>query len=187
MNQRQDRILTVPNLISLLRLLMIPVIVWLYVARRESRAAFILLLISWLSDVLDGWIARRFHMGSRLGVVLDPAADKLTLVSVIFCMAFSHRDMIPLLVVLLLVEGCKGVFGLVRMKHRRYISSAKWHGKIATGCLYTTLLLHMLWTAMPMWVSHLTVYVSLAVVLVSMTLYCVFYARSPVQQPEEGE
>ena len=187
MNQRQDRILTVPNLISLLRLLMIPVIVWLYVARRESRAAFILLLISWLSDVLDGWIARRFHMGSRLGVVLDPAADKLTLVSVIFCMAFSHRDMIPLLVVLLLVEGCKGVFGLVRMKHRRYISSAKWHGKIATGCLYTTILLHMAWESIPHWFSQLTVYVSLAVVVVSMTLYCLYYARA-LRRPEgEGE
>ena len=187
MKHRQDRILTIPNLISLFRLLLIPAIAWLYIARRQSHAAFFLLLISWLSDILDGWIARRFQMTSRLGVVLDPAADKLTLVTVLFCMVFTVRDMLPLLVVLVLVEGTKGVFGLVRMKNQRHIAGAKWHGKVATGCLYTTILLHMAWESIPHWFSQLTVYVSLAVVVVSMTLYCLYYARA-LRRPEgEGE
>ena len=70
-------ILTIPNLLSLFRILLIPQIVWLYAVAGKGYAALAAVAVSALTDVADGYIARHFHMVSELGKVLDPIADKL--------------------------------------------------------------------------------------------------------------
>jgi cardiolipin synthase len=72
-----DRILTVPNLITLVRLACIPVFLWLLFGRHEQTAAAILLAVLGATDWIDGYVARRFHQVSTLGKVLDPTADRL--------------------------------------------------------------------------------------------------------------
>jgi cardiolipin synthase (CMP-forming) len=74
-----DRILTIPNAISLVRLFLIPVFVWLLLGRNDRRSAVYLLTALGGTDWIDGWIARRFDQGSTLGKVLDPVADRLLL------------------------------------------------------------------------------------------------------------
>jgi cardiolipin synthase len=76
--EREQRIVTVPNLISVVRLLCAPVFVWLLVNDREIAAALVLAVLG-ASDWVDGWIARRFDQGSNLGKVLDPVADRVLL------------------------------------------------------------------------------------------------------------
>ena len=71
----RGRVITIPNLLSLLRLCLIPVIVWLYLVRGNQFAAGCLMVLSGLTDVMDGRIARRFHMVSDLGKALDPIAE----------------------------------------------------------------------------------------------------------------
>ena len=92
-NRWKKEILTVPNLLSLLRLVMIPVYVRLYL-KADSPGQFFgaaaLMAASCLTDLLDGWIARRFHMVSTLGKVLDPLADKLTQFSMAVCLSFPY-------------------------------------------------------------------------------------------------
>jgi len=75
-----DRILTVPNLISVLRLLCIPLFVWVLFGAENRSAAAILLAVLGATDWVDGWIARRFNQTSELGKILDPTADRLLLI-----------------------------------------------------------------------------------------------------------
>lgn len=76
-----NRILTIPNLISLGRLLCIPWFLWLLLAREERIEAAILLAVLGATDWVDGWIARRYDQGSELGKVLDPVADRILLIA----------------------------------------------------------------------------------------------------------
>jgi len=77
-----DRVWTVPNLISLVRLACAPLFVWLLFGADAFWAAAILLGVLGASDWVDGWIARRYDQGSELGKILDPAADRVLLVAV---------------------------------------------------------------------------------------------------------
>ena len=79
------RILTVPNLLSFFRILLIPVIICLYF-KEQYWWAFGLLVLSGATDVVDGWIARTFHVVSDFGKAIDPVADKLTQIALLLCL-----------------------------------------------------------------------------------------------------
>ena len=90
---KRSQILTLPNLLSLFRLLLIPVIVWLYSVQKNYYAAIGVILLSGISDIVDGWIARRFAMVSDFGKILDPVADKLTQAALLVCLLSQYRLM----------------------------------------------------------------------------------------------
>ena len=85
-NKTENKILTIPNLLSLFRLILIPVIIWLYWFRKDYFPAGVLLIISGLTDLADGYIARHFNAVSNIGKILDPIADKLTQAAMLFCL-----------------------------------------------------------------------------------------------------
>ena len=98
--QVSDRVLTLPNALSFLRLLGVPLFLWLLVSEHDVWAVVVLAL-SGLTDYLDGKIARRFGLVSRVGQMLDPLADRLyTLTTIV---AFAWRDIIPLWLLVLLL------------------------------------------------------------------------------------
>ncbi|QTE27856.1 CDP-alcohol phosphatidyltransferase family protein [Pengzhenrongella sicca] len=99
--QVSDRVLTVPNAISLARLALVPVFAVLIVQGQDVWA-LIVLAVSGASDWLDGLIARRFHQVSRLGQLLDPAADRLFILVTLIGLAW--RDVVPLWLVVVLVS-----------------------------------------------------------------------------------
>jgi cardiolipin synthase (CMP-forming) len=90
---RADRIATIPNLLSLLRLLGIPLFLWLALGPKANGWAFAVLVYGGLSDYADGKIARRFNQTSRLGALLDPAADRLYILATLA--ALAARGIIP--------------------------------------------------------------------------------------------
>ncbi|WP_338403708.1 CDP-alcohol phosphatidyltransferase family protein [Cellulosimicrobium arenosum] len=98
--QVSSRVLTVPNLISLLRLLLVPVFAVLIVQERDVWA-LVVLAASGASDWLDGFLARRLDQVSRIGVMLDPAADRLFILVTLLGLAW--RDVVPVWLVLLIV------------------------------------------------------------------------------------
>ena len=101
--RRTDRVLTIPNALSVLRVVGVPVFLWAILARHDALALAVL-TVSGASDYLDGKIARRFGLVSRVGEVLDPVADRLYILSTLLGLAW--RDIIPwwLVVVLLMRE-----------------------------------------------------------------------------------
>jgi len=167
----QKKILTLPNVLSFARLAMIPVIVWCYCLIRSYSGAAVLLILSGLTDLADGFIARHFHMISDLGKILDPIADKLTQAAVLFCLATDHVGMMALFVLLFVKEVCMAVLGLVTIKKTGKVNGAVWHGKVTTVLLYMTMTLHILWPQIPAVFSHATILICAAMMLVSFALY----------------
>ncbi|MFI5101105.1 MAG: CDP-alcohol phosphatidyltransferase family protein, partial [Actinomycetes bacterium] len=88
-----DRVLTVPNLLSALRLLGVPVFLWLVLGPEADGAAVLLLVVSGLTDYLDGVIARRWNQVSRLGQLLDPLADRLYILATL--LGLGLRGIVP--------------------------------------------------------------------------------------------
>jgi cardiolipin synthase len=96
-----DRLLTIPNLLSVIRLALVPVFLWLLLGPKADGWALAILVYAGVSDWADGKIARLFNQTSRLGAMLDPAADRLyTLATVV---AFVVRDIVPWWIAALLV------------------------------------------------------------------------------------
>ena len=129
------QIWTIPNVLSMIRILIIPVFVKLYMMGQLIPAG-IMLVISGLTDTADGYIARHFNQITNLGKVLDPFADKLTqgIAAIVVCL--EHRYMIPILALLVVKELGMGVAGIVLLKIKRRPFGAFWWGKISTIVLY---------------------------------------------------
>ena len=95
-----DRVLTLPNVLSALRLVGVPVFIWLLFTHQDLWA-FVVLALSGITDYLDGKIARRFNLVSRLGQLLDPVADRLYVLTTLVALAL--RDIIPIWLLVVLV------------------------------------------------------------------------------------
>ncbi len=111
-----DRILTIPNALSALRLAGVPVFLWLVLGPHRDGIALLLLMASGLTDYLDGKLARMLHQSSKIGALLDPAADRLYIVSTV--VALTIRGIIPvwLLIVLLARDVVLLAFGPVLLR-----------------------------------------------------------------------
>ena len=136
-------IFTIPNLLSLLRLVLIPVYVSLYLDGNHNQLAAGILAFSCLTDLLDGYIARRFHMVSDLGKFLDPLADKITQLSVLLCLATRYlllRALIPLFVI---KEILQCTLAYLHFRNGKTLNGALFAGKISTAVLFISLILLM--------------------------------------------
>lgn len=173
--QTQNKIVTVPNLLSLFRLLLIPLAVWLYVKKQAYGWTTAVLTLSAATDVVDGFIARRFGMVSDLGKMLDPVADKLTQIAMLFCLVTRFPKMLLPLCVLMLKEVLSGITGLLVIRKTGQVYSARWHGKAATVSLYVMKILHLLWPSIPVAVSTALIWGSTAMMLLSAALYAKQY------------
>ena len=133
------KILTIPNVISMIRLLLIPAIAVTYL-RHEYLWAVAFLLLSGLSDMVDGYIARHFNMVSTLGKILDPIADKLTMVVVVVCLSIIHHPIRMVLAVLIVKEGLMLIGTFLLYKRGKRPCASKIWGKLATVLLYIAVL-----------------------------------------------
>lgn len=98
---------TVPNILSYIRILLVPLFAWLYLTANTDKQfylAAVVLLASGLTDLADGFIARKFNMITDIGKVLDPAADKLTQLTVAICLCIRIPEMTLLLAVFIIKE-----------------------------------------------------------------------------------
>lgn len=168
---RKKQIFTIPNLLTVFRILLIPLIVWLYCGKRDYPLAAWALLLSGATDIADGFIARRFHMVSDLGKVLDPIADKLTQTAALVCLLTRFQAVWWLLGVLVVKETVMAVMGLLVIRRTGSVYSASWHGKLATCVLYAVILTHIVWYDIPQGTSALLVLAGAASILLSLALY----------------
>ncbi|MGY1917197.1 CDP-alcohol phosphatidyltransferase family protein [Blastococcus sp. SYSU DS0973] len=127
-----DRVWTLPNALSVLRLLGVPLFLWLLLGPEEDGWALVVLMVSGFTDWLDGKLARWLDQGSRLGALLDPAADRLYIVAALVALAL--RGVVPVWLVALLVarELVLGVTLLVLRAHGYPPLQVHYLGKAAT-------------------------------------------------------
>ncbi len=128
-------IFTIPNILSFFRLCLIPFIVMAYLQNRY-RTATLLLVVSGLTDTLDGWIARKFNQISEFGKLIDPLSDKLTMASVIFALLMHHKPLLITMAVLLIKEILSLIGATILYRRGVRPSESKLFGKISTFMLY---------------------------------------------------
>ena len=170
MQSTTNRIITVPNLLTLSRLLMVPLFVWAYFKRPGPLPAVILAL-SAITDLLDGQIARRFHQVSDLGKLLDPIADKFTQGTMLICLLKRFPKFRVPLGLMLVRESFVGITSLLAFRHSGKVEGAEMHGKIATVLLDAMALSHLIFPDMPGALSDALTAATTAAMAVSFALY----------------
>ena len=167
----KGKILTIPNLLSLIRILLIPLFVWLYLGEENVPATAVVLVLSGLTDALDGFIARHYHMVSDFGKALDPFADKLTQFAMLCSLVIRFPRMLWLIIVLCVKEILVASSQLVVIRKTELVLGAEWHGKITTILLYAVMILHLLWLDIPATLSWSLVGLCIGMLLLSGVLY----------------
>lgn len=181
------KILTIPNVLSLIRLCMIPFILWIYIYKKEYNIAAILIVVSGVTDVVDGFIARKFHMESDLGKVLDPIADKLTQIATLACLLYTFNFIIVPLFLLIIKEISVGILGILEVRLTKKPTSARWHGKLATASLYVMMAFHLFWRDLPLLLSYSLISVSIICIAISFILYSLQRLKTIIEYRPKDE
>ncbi len=140
-------ILTIPNLLSLFRLVLIPVYMVIYLNATEPVHYYIaggILAVSCLTDMIDGKIARHFNMISTVGKILDPIADKATQFTLMVCLALEYPFLWVIVGLFILKEGFQFIAGLLTLRKGKMLTGALMTGKICTTILFVSLIIMVL-------------------------------------------
>lgn len=138
----KKEVFTIPNLLSFFRLALIPVYMLIYLKAQELRDYLLagsILALSCLTDMIDGKIARKFHMITTLGKFLDPLADKVTQFTLILCLAIRYPVLWSVLALFVLKEMFQLVAGILAAHHGYILKGALISGKICTTILFISL------------------------------------------------
>lgn len=191
-NWKKD-LFTIPNWLSLFRLLLIPVYVVIYLNAEESvdyAIAAAIFAVSCLTDAIDGKIARRFHMISTIGKFLDPVADKATQFTLIVCLAIKHPVHNPMLWVLaglMIIKECfQLIAGIIQFRKGKMLTGALLSGKICTAILFISLIVMVLMPELNNIVVTVITVIDAVFMLISFAHYAVtYYKQTPMIQDLE--
>ncbi len=184
----REQLFTIPNFMSLFRLVLVPFIIWVYY-RGAYDAAAGLVLLSAVTDILDGIIARRFNMVSDLGKMLDPLCDKLTHAALLICLLMRYHYIWFVFGLLAVKEITMLILGGMAVKRRGEVHSAKWYGKLCTVILEGSTIFLMLFPSVPGWVAQALACLCCAAMILSLAMYTVFFLRliHEKDQKERGD
>jgi len=167
---------SIPNVLTFFRLLLIPVFVVLYV-NDYGISAFLTLVVSALTDVFDGRIARRYGMITNLGKVIDPVADKVTQAAMIICVGLRFPAMWILLGIHVVKELIMLAIGYKVLDKTGTVNSSRWYGKVCTALLYAVMMLHIIWPAIPIALSDVLVTVCAGMIIFCFIMYSLTFNR----------
>lgn len=147
----KKEVLTIPNLLSMFRLVLIPVYVYIYLNATEPYqfyTAGMIMAVSCMTDAVDGKIARHFNMISTLGKILDPLADKITQFTLTLCLSLKYPVLNPVLLLFIVKEFFQAAAGLVNLRRGKMLPGALLAGKVCTAVLFVSLIALVLFPTM---------------------------------------
>ena len=171
-------IFTIPNMLSLFRLVLIPVYVTIYKSASSSSDYFLaaaILAVSCLTDLIDGKIARHFNMVSTLGKILDPIADKATQLALIICLAMKYPILRYLFALFVIKETFQLVAGSLRLKKGKMLKGALFSGKICTTVLFISLIVMVLIPTLSVTVVNILATVDAVFMIIALADYANAY------------
>lgn len=127
----------IPNILTIIRFFLIPVII-AYLIEGNYILAFVFLTISGITDILDGFIAKKFNFITNFGKLIDPLADKATQISVLGVLALQHIIPLWILVIVVLKEFAM-ISGASFLYGKEFVVSSKWYGKLSTVLFYVAI------------------------------------------------
>ena len=183
----------VPNALTLLRLLLVPVYVVLFVKGRKY-AALLTFMVASFTDLLDGYIARKYNLITDFGKLMDPLADKVMVLTAMFSMVFGNRHIpgvIPLAAVLVLfAKEAYLMYGSYRLLKRGLVVHSQMSGKVAHCAFILGLVLSYFHDQLaealpwlPVGIDVIIIWLAVAIALYAM----VFYTRDSLQKLKEYE
>lgn len=138
----------IPNILTTVRLILIPIFAYLVLGAKELPAAAMIFVFSGITDIVDGYIARHFHMITNFGKVYDPFVDKLMQVTALVCLCFA--EILPFWLVSLIL--CKEVTMIITggiLYLKKIVVYSRWYGKVTTVILYTIVVVMIFWRSIP--------------------------------------
>lgn len=171
----KEEILTIPNGLSFLRLLLIPLMVWLYCRRGRYGATTIVIAVSALTGIIYGKIAKRYNMASDAGKILGPLADKLTQAALVLCLLSRYSWMWPLLILFIIKESFVALWSHLILRYTNTANSAKWYGTLSTVILYAVMMVFVLFADIPEMSAKILIALCGAVMVMSLLMYGNFY------------
>lgn len=166
-----------PNLMGYFRIILLPVFLFVYYNASTPSgyvAAFMILAVSFLTDLLDGKVARRFNMVTDFGKILDPLADKLTQGALAFAATLRYPFMKLFLVLFLCRELYMALMGLFLLKHRNVCNGAQWYGKVCTTMIDAGVFI-LLFPGIPYQAANIIIIVMTICLLVTWLKYIQFH------------
>jgi len=167
---------SIPNLLGYLRIILLPIYFCLYLNEHYYIAAG-LMIFSFLTDTIDGKIARKYNMVTEFGKMLDPVADKLTQGVIAISLCFHYPPMIVLVVVFLAKEMYMIICGILLLGKGFMINGAQMHGKVCTVVLDIVICAAMLFNDLPEFVIIIMVIIGCAFMLYSFGRYFKIYRQ----------
>ena len=178
MKNWKKEILTIPNLLSLVRLALIPVYIVIYLNAHRDVDYYIaagILAVSCLTDLVDGKIARHFNMISTVGKILDPFADKATQFALILCLAFKYPILRFLVALFVIKESFQLIAGGINLRKGKMLKGALLTGKICTTVLFISLIFLVMIPNLPETTVNIIAIVDTAFMLISFVDYLITY------------
>ena len=180
MKNWKNEILSVPNILSLFRLLLIPVYIVIYLNAR-STADYVLsgmiLAVSCLTDMIDGKIARKFNMITTVGKILDPLADKATQLTLLVCLAIRYPVIRILVALFTIKESFMLIAGCIAFSKGKMLKSALLSGKISTTVLFISLIALVTFPNMSNIIRHIITALDAGFMTVALIDYATTYAN----------
>ena len=139
----KKEIFSIPNLLSMFRLVLIPVYIYIYLNATQQEDYYLagaILAVSCLTDLVDGKIARHFHMITNVGKILDPLADKLTQLTLTVCLSMRYPILRPVLLLFLVKEFFQLFAAIVNFRRGKVLDGALMAGKVCTAVLFLSLI-----------------------------------------------
>ena len=189
-NNWKKEILTIPNLLSFFRLILIPVYMVIYLKAQETKDYILagsILAVSCLTDMVDGKIARKFNMITTFGKFLDPLADKLTQFALLLCLAIRHPVLWTVFSLFVLKELFQLVAGIISVRHGYILKGALISGKICTTILFVSLVAMVIFPQMDVTTINIIAMVDGVFLMVAFADYFITYLgkRSRFQTLDE--
>lgn len=139
---KKEEIWSIPNCMGYFRILLIPFFCIVYLKADSVQDYYFaagIVLVSTITDLFDGKVARKFHMVTELGKFVDPFADKLTHGAVALCLCTRYKRMVWLVALMAIKESFMAVMGLINLRRGKKLDGAKWYGKVCTATLFVVL------------------------------------------------
>ena len=167
----------IPNILTAFRILLIPVFIW-QMMTGNTLVAGVILLVSGITDVLDGILARKLNWVTNLGKVLDPVADKITLFAVCIVLLVVMRYYWIFFAILIFKETLHVVMGYIMLRRNVEFTGARWFGKIATATFFITMIIIVLWQGIFPWLAVSLLTLSAGLSLSAALFYIPTFVRS---------
>ena len=174
----KKEIFTIPNMLSLFRLILVPVYAYIYLNATEDYQYLIagtIMAVSCITDMVDGKIARRFQMVSTLGKILDPLADKITQFALTLCLSLKYPSLRLMLALFVVKELFQLIVGAVHFHRGKMLPGALMAGKVCTTVLFVSLIAMVLFPEMDPRLVDIIALINTVFLLISFVSYILAY------------